>query len=103
MTKLQIQLAESTVMAEHAKTTIKLLEDQLASTLYDTTIVIDDVSAQLIDIGFEECQRWVRRLFFEVNSYLPIPTSLVGRKISSISAREISGTEASPAEDGSSN
>ena len=36
-------------MAEHAKAIVKLLGDQFASTLQDTTVVIGDVSAQAMD------------------------------------------------------
>ena len=54
LTEFRIQIMERMTVAEHAKATVKLLEDRLASTLHDTTIAIDDVSAQVIDLGFEE-------------------------------------------------
>ena len=54
LTELRIQIAEKITAAEHAKATVKLLEDSLASTLRNTTITIGDVSAQAMDLDFEE-------------------------------------------------
>ena len=62
---------------EHAKATVRSLEDQLASILHDMTIAIGDVSTQVIDLDFDEYRSLIKRLFLEFDSYLTA-SDLVG-------------------------